>query len=767
MLKILRCALFLTPLALSAAQAPKRIPSPIDDSQTLVLKGNTRPAVSNATAQDQGAVPDTQVLPRLSIHFALTTAQTQDLNQLLTALQTPNSPNYHKFLSHAQYADRFGLNTADIEKVTRWLEDKGFANIQVANSRTSINFSATAAQAQAAFHTQIHKYALKGQLYYANTSDPELPKALENIAAGVTGLHNFHTKSNLATPQPRFTAANGNHYLTPTDVQVIYNISSLYSSYGGVGLKLVVVGQSDVSLTDLRAFRTAAGLPARDPTFVTVGTDPGIVTGDELSSDAVIEWAGAIATKVDVIYITGNAQNANGATDALTYALENYQNTIITTSYGECEADITTAEFTTQNNLLAQGTAVGDTIIAASGNRGAADCDTGTVATQGLAVQFPASSAYVTAVGGTTFYEGTGSYWSSSNSANSGSAISYIPETTWDDGNQSASGGGASVFVAKPAWQTGLTPNDNARDVPDVSLAASADHDGYLVCSGGNCVNGFQNTSGNLAVVGGTSISSVLFAQIVDYALTTNGVTSGNINQRLYQIQPYNTGAFYDVTTGSNNVACTAGSKNCPSSGQLGYPAVTGYDQATGLGSINAYNLVLSWPYDINLTAAPASLNLLPGSSSSSTLTLSSVEFVIGYLTSGNASLSCSVSSTLPNVTCAVPSTLSVLAGTGTLTVTAGSAARVPLPVVGPTVLLIPFTLAVALWMLRKKRPAIRWSWAAFAALAISAISCGSGTITSLTFTNPSTGQTETGTVSVTANFNSRYSTVTIPVTVQ
>ncbi len=767
MLKIFRCALLLTPIVLSASQTPSRIECAINDAQTFVLHGNTRPAVRTGAARDQGPVAASQILPRLSLHFALTAEQTQDLHQLLSALQTPKSASYHKFLSHAEYADRFGLNTADVDKVTRWLENNGFSNIQVANSRSSVTFSGTAAQAQAAFHTQIHNYALKGQLYYANTSDPELPQALENVADGVGGLHNFRAQPNLAGPQPRFTAANGNHYLTPTDVQTIYNVTPLSNSFGSVGLKLVVVGQSDVSLTDLRAFRTAAGLPAHDPTFITVGTDPGIVSGDELSSDVVLEWGGAIATNVDVIYITGNAQNANGASDALNYALENYQNTIITTSYGECEADISTAEFTTQNNLLAQGNAVSDTIVAASGNRGPADCDTGTVATQGLAVQFPASSAYVTAVGGTTFNEGTGSYWSSSNSANSGSAISYIPETTWDDGNQAASGGGASVLVAKPTWQTALTPNDNARDVPDVALAASANHDGYLVCSGGNCVNGFQNASGNLAVVGGTSISSVLFAQMIDYALSINGVTLGNINQRLYQLQPYNTGAFYDITTGSNSVACSAGSKNCPSSLQLGYAATAGYDQATGLGSVNAQNLYISWPFDIYLTAAPASLNLVPGSSSSSTLTLASVEFVTGYNTSGLASVSCSVSSTLPNVTCTVPATLPGLGGTGTLTLTAGSAASTPLLRLGPTVLLLGLAFAPALWMLRRRRPALRWSTAAFAALTIGAISCGSGTTTSLTFTNPSNGQTETGSVSVTASFNGHLTTVTIPVTVQ
>ena len=107
---------------------------------------------------------------------------------------------------------------------------------------------------------------------------------------------------------------------------------------------------------------------------------------------------------------------------------------------------------------------------------------------------YPASSPEVTGVGGNAFsgdVNNRSQYWNSSNNANGESAISYIPETAWNDttlvGALAASGGGASSCAItgcagfpKPSWQAALTPKDNVRDVPDVSMAASPNHDGYI-----------------------------------------------------------------------------------------------------------------------------------------------------------------------------------------------------------------------------------------------------------------------------------------------
>ena len=123
----------------------------------------------------------------------------------------------------------------------------------------------------------------------------------------------------------------------------------------------------------------------------------------------------------------------------------------------------------------------------------------------------PNVSPYVTSAGGSEFDDGTGTYWNSTNDATGGSAISYIPEMAWNDtatdGVLAAGGGGASAQFSKPSWQQGTgVPNDSARDVPDFALNASPDHDGYLICSGGSCTNGFRDANDVLNVVVGTSV---------------------------------------------------------------------------------------------------------------------------------------------------------------------------------------------------------------------------------------------------------------------
>jgi subtilase family serine protease len=275
-----------------------------------------------------------------------------------------------------------------------------------------------------------------------------------------------------------------------------------------------------------------------------------------------------------------------------------------------------------------KGNALGITWLASSGDSGAAGCDYQVpIATQGLNVILPSSVPEVTAVGGTEFNEGSGNYWSGTNGPYGGSALSYIPETAWNDtaaalaleGPIESGGGGLSAVYKKPSWQTGPgVPNDGARDVPDVSLTASALHDPYLIVTGGE-VGG----------IGGTSASAPAFAgmiAVLNQYLVQNGVQTkpglGNINPKLYSMAAAGkSGVFHDVTTGDNIVPCQANSANCVNAqsgntagagtriniapcqtdtpgctgGSFGYTAGPGYDLVTGLGSVDAYNLITLW----------------------------------------------------------------------------------------------------------------------------------------------------------------------------
>jgi subtilase family serine protease len=203
----------------------------------------------------------------------------------------------------------------------------------------------------------------------------------------------------------------------------------------------------------------------------------------------------------------------------------------------------------------------------------------------------------VTGVGGTTFNESSGAYWNPTNDASHTSALSYIPEVAWNDssvsGSPVASGGGVSIFFAKPSWQAGAgVPGDGGRDVPDVALSGSSDHDGYLIV-----------TNGRLQVVGGTSVGAQTFAGIaalLNHYLIANGVQPnaglGNINPGLYGLAQTAPAAFHDITSGDNVVAACSGLgriRGCAA--PVGYNAGLGYDQVTGLGSVDAFNLIVSW----------------------------------------------------------------------------------------------------------------------------------------------------------------------------
>ena len=266
--------------------------------------------------------------------------------------------------------------------------------------------------------------------------------------------------------------------------------------------------------------------------------------------------------------------------------------------------------------MAEQANAMGITILSSIEDGGATDCD-GTLknypAVLGLNVDVPGSLPYVTAVGGTEFNEGTGTYWQGGvGNEVLNSAISYIPEKVWNDSSSAfgldATGGGASSIFGKPSWQTGTgVPNDGARDVPDVSFNASPEHDAYLVCaqilpSGSttytsSCVNGtFRFTDTSVQAYGGTSFGGPTLAGIVALInQKTGSAGQGNINYILYPLAVSSSTAFHDVTVGDNTSACALNTQNCPDGNAIGFTAGLGYDQATGLGSIDATNLVNAW----------------------------------------------------------------------------------------------------------------------------------------------------------------------------
>ncbi|MGC2111035.1 MAG: S53 family peptidase, partial [Candidatus Korobacteraceae bacterium] len=399
-----------------------------------------------------------------------------------------------------------------------------------------------------------------------------------------------------------------------------------------------------------------------------------------------LEWSGAVARNAKLIYV--NSQNA--LFDSLQYAVDQNLAPVISISYGDCEANFSSSDISTLTHLAQQGNAQGQTLVASSGDSGAADCDYSSdpnhpvkSATHGYAVDVPASLPYVTAMGGSEFSEGNDQgatqYWSGTNNSDQGSALSYIPETAWNDTATdhflSAGGGGVSTLFLKPAWQTGPgVPNDGHRDLPDISLTSSADHDGYLICSQSSCVNGYRKSNNLLTVIGGTSAAAPTFAGLVTLLVQQTNDRQGNVNPFLYGLVASAANAFHDITTGNNKVPCTQGSKDCPASGEIGYDAGPGYDLATGLGSVDAGALAAAWDGPTNpdfaLTAKSLSLSISRGTAATDVVTITGLA---GY--SAAVSLSCTVSDSLTSTTCSISPSSVDPSGTATLTITANSLA--------------------------------------------------------------------------------------------
>ena len=576
---------------------PRLIKGPIEDTHRTRMTGHIHPMAK--AENDLGPLDASVTLPAITLVLRQTPEQQAALERLLTAQQDPSSPDYHRWLSPEQYATRFGASPDDIAKITAWLEQHNLHVTAVGRARTSVVFTGTAGDVEQALQISFHRYSVDGRTHFANTAEPSLPIALQPAIHAIHGLHDFRMQPKAVVRpalDPNYnSSSSSNHYLSPDDLGTIYNIKALWNSgYDGTGQKVAIAGQTRVDLTDIQKFRAKFQLPASDPQLILVPNtkDPGTVKGDLGEADLDLEWAGATAPQATLVYVY-----SYDVTDAVQYAIDQNLAPVLSVSYGLCEPLSLQSDMLAMQSWARQANAQGMTWVNAAGDSGGADCLSGTSSNgAGLAVDSPADVPEVTGVGGTTFREGSAQYWNAANNANGGSAISYIPETVWNDstpGSPAAGGGGASTVFAQPTWQIGLgEPNNGARNVPDLALAASPDHDGYMVYSGGQ-----------LSVFGGTSAGTPSFAGIAallnHYLVSTGAQTVpgvGNMNPRLYALAQSGTGVFHDVTAGDNivSVTCGARSRNCVA-GSYGYAAGQGYDQASGLGSVDAYNLVTAW----------------------------------------------------------------------------------------------------------------------------------------------------------------------------
>src|SRR5581483_3580108 len=396
------------------AQTPSRnrILQAVDANQVAAVSGTAHPLAR--PQYDRGRANPGETIRGASLVFRLSSAQQSALDRLLREQQDPSSPNYHKWITPDEYAARYGMTGGDLAKVTAWLQSQGLRVDGISRNRNEIFFSGTIGQVEAALHTEIHNLSVRGEQHYANVSDVSLPAAFANQVLAVRKLNDFSPRPRLRRAAPHFTSSiSGNHFVVPGDFATIYNLGPLYSQgLDGAGQKIAVMGQTLISLSDIRAFRSASGLPANDPTLQLVpGTGTATTcSGDVDEADLDVEWSGAVAKNASIIYLYvglggGTCSNrGKDVFDALQYAITNNVAPVLSISYGNCEANIGASFEQTVQQWAQQANAQGQTISSAAGDDGAADCDfNDTSSVHGLAVDVPAAVPEVTGIGGTMF----------------------------------------------------------------------------------------------------------------------------------------------------------------------------------------------------------------------------------------------------------------------------------------------------------------------------------------------------------------------------
>jgi Pro-kumamolisin, activation domain/Bacterial Ig-like domain (group 3) len=492
--------------------------------------------------------------------------------------------------------------------------------------------------------------------------------------------------------------------VTPYDFATIYNVLPLWNAstpIDGTGQTIAIVGQTDINPADFVNFRKLFNLPLGNtatPTgtqylnIIYNGPNPG-VNGDEGEADIDTQWSGAVARGATIDYVVSQSTEVTQGTDlSAIYIVDNNLAPVMSYSYGQCELFLGTSGNAFYKSLWQQAAAQGITVLVASGDSGSGGCDGSGYqgASNGLAVNGLGSTPYNISVGGTDFYMPNGgtAFWNAANNITTeASAKGYIPETPWNQSctnsvfgisgtfsgqtpeqvcNSSTAasfgllsvvgaGGGPSTCIqsngssssscrggyAKPSWQTGAgVPSDNVRDVPDVSLFASAGFFGafYVVCQQSTDTDGqpcsLNAPAYDFAGYGGTSVATPALAGILSLVNQKTGSRQGNANYVLYNLASQQSKAgtvcnsisgtpaagcvFNDITTDTIAMPCLKGSANCTvtNSGDRygvlsGYASTAGYDLASGLGSVNAANLVNNWS-NANFVASATSLSISP-----------------------------------------------------------------------------------------------------------------------------------------------------------
>ena len=603
-------------------------------------------AAAPVGAQVIGRVPASQ---RLSLAISLPLRNQDQLNTLLKQLEDPTSPNYHHYLSPAQFAEQFGPTVEQYQQVISFMQAQGFTVTRTSPSRRLINVTGTVANIEQTFQVtmQIYQHPTEHRTYFAPNVAPTVDANLPIL--GVSGLttytlpHSMLKRASPSGPQSYETGSGPGGQFYGSDMRAAYYGSGPLAGQGQA-IALAELGPWNVS--DVQAYFASVGQTLSVPIVSELtGGDNGQCIGlpvDHLGCDdgeevIDVEQIISMAPNAPVLIVytdyTGNADV--DIFDA--YSTDNIAKQM-SFSFGIGDGNAVADE-----GYFATFHAQGQNFFVASGDAGAFDGTGG----------WPGFSSNVTDVGGTDLTtNGAGGAWES--------------ETTWvgsgggwcDSSNVNDPCNNFPLYDAIPNYQSqaGVITAANEgstlyRNVPDV--AAEANQDNWF-CANGGCFSG----------IGGTSLAAPRWAgflALVNQQAAQTGETVGWLNPNLYSIglgSSYST-AFHEITTGQSN----------------GYPVVSGYDIVTGWGTPNGQGMINALAPTggtsayFTLSASPNTLTVTPGGASqTATISLAAEN---GF--TGNIALTANVLGAPAGVTATVSPTSITGAGTSTLTVTADS----------------------------------------------------------------------------------------------
>jgi hypothetical protein len=568
------------------------------------------PTVLPAGARDTGSEVDLG-LP-ISGEIALAPADPGSLQTFVHDVSSPSSPLYRHYLARGEFGARFGAAPDTVSAVERWLDGQGITKHTVDAGRLAMRFTAPAAQVEDALAVRIHRYRLRSSAtVYAPAGVPAVPADLRAAIVSVSGLTDWSAVRPLAlsdaatvssggptvssatpsgaalagghirsattaiTPCPAATseaAASGGY--TQDQLARAYDFGPLYTQGRfGAGVTVAVFELEPFAPNDIARYQSCMGTSA---SVTAVPVDGGPSPGAGLESALDIDQLVGLAPQAQVLVYQGPI-SGSGPVDVYRQIANEDRAQIVSTSWGECESDLGPGPITSESFVFSQMAAQGQSVFAATGDSGSEDCYSaanGSFDTS-LATDDPASQPHVTGVGGTSL-----------------TSLGPPPaEVVWNNcqgqlaslcaanGAGGAGGGGTSSVWAKPSFQSG-TGN---RTVPDVAASADPYHGAVVY------FNGSWNA------VGGTSAGSPLWAALAALADQgcfgapwgpgNKGSVVGEFDPKLYPLAALpSQSVVHDVVSGNNDYTDTYGGAS--------YPALTGYDRATGWGSPDAAALV-------------------------------------------------------------------------------------------------------------------------------------------------------------------------------